>query len=212
MNDQKHMIALITILSTHFWLLNNLHSEYYHYHLKWIPNSTNHNKKKISDRTEIKHGLPKRSSVEPFLFNTDMIDLSYKCKDSNVASYTDDITLYSYATETSKVAVELQAAAIKLCPWFKYNHLKGNSGKYPILLRNKKSKIALIDGLLLAASYQKKLIGAKRDSELKFENHMAELCLKVRKMFNAFCRIPNFVSLEKRRTLMKAELQFICPF
>ena len=52
------------------------------------------------------------------------------------------------------------------------------------------------------------------DSELKFENHIAELCLKVSKKINTLCRISSFMSLEKRRTLIKVfiESQFsYCP-
>ena len=51
-------------------------------------------------------------------------------------------------------------------------------------------------------------------SELKFENHIKELCLKVGKKINALCHISSSMSLEKRRTLMKAfiESQFsYCP-
>ena len=36
-------------------------------------------------------------------------------------------------------------------------------------------------------------------SELKFENHIKELCLKVGKKINALCRISSSMSLEKRR-------------
>ena len=52
------------------------------------------------------------------------------------------------------------------------------------------------------------------DSEFKFENHITEISLKVSKKINAHCRISSFMSLEKRRTLMKAfiESQFnYCP-
>ena len=51
-------------------------------------------------------------------------------------------------------------------------------------------------------------------SELKFENHIKGLCLKVGKKINVLCHIYSSMSLEKRRTLMKAfiESQFnYCP-
>ena len=63
-----------------------------------------------------------------------MIDLYYKCQDSNVASYADDTKPYSCATDIPIVAMELQACATKLFRWFKNNHLKANPGKYHILL------------------------------------------------------------------------------
>ena len=94
------------------------------------------------------------------------------------------------------------------------NNLKANPGKSHILLSTKKPEIVSIDGIPLAASSHEKLVGVTLDSELKFENDITELCLKVSKKLNALCRISSPMSLEKRRTLMKTyiESQFnYCP-
>ena len=48
-----------------------------------------------------------------------MIDLFYQCEDSSVASYADDTTPYSCATDIPSVALELQASAAKLFLWLK---------------------------------------------------------------------------------------------
>ena len=102
------------------------------------------------------------------------------------------------------VALELQASAIKLFRWFKSNHLGANPRKSHILLSSKKPEIDSVDGISLAASSHKKLLAVTIDLELRLENHITELCLKVSKTINALCRISSFVSLGKRRTLMKA--------
>ena len=86
-----------------------------------------------------------------------MIDLFYECKDSSVASYADDKTPYSYATDILSVALELQASATKLFGWFRNNSLKANPGKSHILLSSKKPEIASVDGISLAASFHKKI-------------------------------------------------------
>ena len=57
-------------------------------------------------------GVPQGSVLGPLLFNIDMINLFYECEDSNVASYADDTTLYSCATDITSVALEVQASAI----------------------------------------------------------------------------------------------------
>ena len=69
-----------------------------------------------------------------------------------------------------------------------------------ILLSTNKLEIVSIDGIPLAASSHEKLLGVTIDSELKFENHIKELCLKVGKKNNAVCHISSSMSLEKRRT------------
>ena len=143
-----------------------------------------------------------------------MIYHFYECEDSDVASYADDTTPYSCATDIPSVGFELQASATKLFRWFKSNHLKANPGKFHILLSSLKPKIVSVDIMFLAASSQIKLLGVIIYSELKFENHVTELCLKVSKKINGLCLISSFMSLRKRRTFMKAfiESQFnYCP-
>ena len=156
----------------------------------------------FSDRTDIEFGVPQGSILGPILFNINMIDLFYECEDSIVASYADDTTPYSCATDIPSVALELQASATKLFLWFKNNHLKANPGKSHILLSSKKPEVVSVDGISVAASFHEKLLGVVIDSELKFENHITDKCLKVSKKINTLCRISSFMSLEKRSTLM----------
>ena len=141
------------------------------------------------------------------LFNIDIINLFYECEDSNVASYADDTTPYSCATDIPSLPLEVQASATKLFRWFKNNYLKANPGKSHILLSPNKLEIISIDGFSLAVSSHEKLLGVTIDSELNFKNHIKELCLKVGKKIKALCHISSSMSLEKRRTLMKAFIE-----
>ena len=75
-------------------------------------------------------GVPHDSVLGPLLFNIDIINLFYECKDPNVASYADDTTPYSCATDLPSLPLEVQASATKLFRRFKNNHLKANPGKF----------------------------------------------------------------------------------
>ena len=93
-----------------------------------------------------------------------MTNLFYECEDSNVASYVVDTTPYSCATDTPSLPFGVQASATKLFHWFKNDHLKANPGKSHILLSTNKLEIVSIDGIPLAASSHKKLLGVTIDS------------------------------------------------
>ena len=56
----------------------------------------------------IEYGVPQGSVLDPLLFNIDLIDLFYECKDSNIANYVDDTTPYVCGENIWAVLSELQ--------------------------------------------------------------------------------------------------------
>ena len=57
----------------------------------------------------------------------------------------------------------------------------------------------------LTSSSTEKILGIKTDSILKYDEHVSDLCDKVSTKSNALCRIAGYMSLEKRRILMKTQ-------
>ena len=62
----------------------------------------------LSRRSIIEYGVPQGSVLDPLLFNIDLIDLFYECKDSNIANYVDDTTPYVCGENIRAVLSELQ--------------------------------------------------------------------------------------------------------
>ena len=85
--------------------------------------------------------------------------------------------------------------------FIKNNHLKDNSGKSRVLRSAKKPEIISIDGIPLAASSHEKLLRVTIDSELKFENHITELCLNVSKKRNALLPYIKFHVIRKTQSI-----------
>ena len=143
-----------------------------------------------------------------------MIDLFYECEENDIANYADDTTPYSCGNDISIVISELQTISTKVLDWLGNNHMKANPGKCQLLLGTKSPEVVSIDGIQIKSSTTETLLGITIDSELNYDNHIAAICNKVSRKINALGRIANYVSLEKRRIVMKTfiESQFnYCP-
>ena len=182
----------------------------------YLSNRTQHVKIKTSysDKSTIEYGVPQGSILGPLLFNIDLIDLFFECDDSEIASYADDATPYSCADDIPSVITQLQSKASKLFSWFTNNHMKVNPGKCHILLSTKNAIDVHLEGACITSSSCEKLLGITVDYDLKFDKYISDLRDKVSKKINALCRVKSYMSLEKRRIVVKAfvESQFnYCP-
>ena len=161
-------------------------------------------KTSYSDKSNIEYGVPHGSILGPLLFNIDLIDLFFECDDSEIASYADDTTPYSCADDIP--------TARKFFSWFTNNHMKVNPCKCHILLSTKNAIDVHLEGACITSNSYEKLLGITIDSDLKFDKHVSDLCDKVSKKINALCRVTAYMSLVKRRIVMKTftESQFNC--
>ena len=100
------------------------------------------------------------------------------------------------------VISELQSSAFRLFKWFENNHMKANPGKSHILLSNKKTEKVKINDVVLASRVEENLLDINLDSELKFEKHITDIN-KASHKIHVLSRITSYMSLNKRRLLMK---------
>ena len=85
--------------------------------------------------------------------------------------------------------------------------MKANPGNSHILLSNKKTEKVKIYDVELTSSVEEKLLGITLNSELKFEKRITDICNKVSQKINVLFRITSYMSLNKRRLLMKTFVQ-----
>ena len=178
----------------------------------YLSNRTQHVKMKTSysDKSNIEYRVPQGSILGPLLFNIDLIDLFFECDDSEIASYVDDTIPYSCADGVPRVITQLHSTVSKLFSWFTNNHVKVNQGKFHFLLSTKNAIDVHLEGACITSSSCEKLLGITIDSDLKFDKHISDLCNKISKKINALCRVTDYMSLEKRRIVIKTfvESQF----
>ena len=92
--------------------------------------------------------------------------------------------------------------------------MKANSDKSHLLMSCSGVSNPLIDGFSIDSSIKEVLLGITIDKELKFDDHVNNLCKKACQKLNALARIAPFMNIEKNRIIMKAfiESQFgYCP-
>ena len=84
--------------------------------------------------------------------------------------------------------------------------MKVNPGKCHLLLSTKSPEVVLSMEYKYNLALQK-LLGITTDSELNFDNHLSAICNKGSRKINALGRIANYMSLEKRRIVMKTFIE-----
>ena len=99
---QNHLIALIT----HYYLQNFMDMEYHMHLLTWSfhimrveLNITNC----FSKRSNTDDGVPQGSILGSLFLNINLINIFYKCEDSDTKNYTDDTTAYTSIRDTESV-------------------------------------------------------------------------------------------------------------
>ena len=70
--------------------------------------------------------------------------------------------------------------------------MKVNPGKCHILLSTKNSTDVHLEGACITSSLCEKLLGITEDSDLKFDQHIPDLCNKGSKNINTLCRIRSY--------------------
>ena len=106
----------------------------------------------------------------------------------------------------------LEHDSVLAIEWFHQNYMKLNESKCHLLISGFKHEViwANVGGMKIWESKEEKLLGLNIDRDLTFTSHLSKLCAKAGRKLTAISRIAKFLSLEKRRILIKSffESQF----
>ena len=153
---------------------------------------------------EILFGVPQGSILGPLLFNIHMCDLFFAVKSIDIASYADDTTPYVSLEDTDLIIEKLEVKTNEILQWFDENAMKANADKCHLLITTNEEKHISIGGQKIQNSKSEKLLGVTIDNKLSFTEHVRKICDKASQKLNALARLSSFMSLEKRRLIMKA--------
>ena len=118
-------------------------------------------------------------------------------EDLDIASYA-DTTTYSVNNKKESVISALETSSSLLIGWFNNNFMKANSDKSNLKMSCAEETTAMIDGLLIDSSKTEVLLGITIDHELKFENHVNNLCKKASLKLNALASVAPFMNVSKK--------------
>ena len=163
----------------------------------------------------IKYGVPQGSILGPLLFNIFLNDIFFFIQDINIANFADDNTSYGTSKTLEHLLKTLESETNILLDWFKTNQMKPNEGKCHLFVINNSDNVtAKVGNKTLIGRKTVDLLGIKIDNELRFTEHVTELCKKGNQKFHALARISNYLDQYKLKILMKTFItsQFnYCP-
>ena len=122
----------------------------------------------------------------------------------DIASFADDNTPYIGCTDTVSVINKLETVSTNIFKWYEQNAMKVNAEKCLVLLTDAKSHKAKIGSVVIKTTNTEKLLGVTIDGKLSFQEHINGMCTKASQKLNALSRLSSYMSLEKRRVIMKA--------
>ena len=160
----------------------------------------------VSSWTELLHGVPQGSVLGPLLFNIYINDLFFIIEQTDICNYADDNTLNACDMSLYELVRRLERDSLLAIEWFQNNYMKLNEDKCHLLISGFKHEIiwANIGTNKVWESNEEKLLGLNIDRQLTFTSYISKICTKAGQKLAAVSRIPKFMSLEKRRILIKA--------
>ena len=154
----------------------------------------------------MKYGVP-QGFLGPLLFNIHLWDLFYFLEEIDIANYADDTTVYTVKENKESVMNALETSWLLLFKWFNINFMKANSGKSYLLLICGEPSAVVIDGFTIDSNIKEVLLGITIDKNLKFDDHVNNLCKKACQKVNALSRIAPYMNVSKRWIIMKAFIE-----
>ena len=160
----------------------------------------------FSSWLELKYGVPQGSILGPLLFNIFINDMFYFIRDTKIANYADDNTLYTVKDNIADLLKTLESETSLILNWFRMNEMKPNNDKCHLLVCNQDQLSVKLGNENIKTDAYVELLGVIIDKNLNFTDHVSELCKKGNQKFHALARISEYLDEDKLKSFIQSQL------
>ena len=163
---------------------------------------------KFSEWKRITKGVPQGSVLGPLLFNIFINDICLSLDQSKLCNYADDNTIWIEGTDKEGITIKLEQEMNLINQWFEDNAMQLNGDKCKLMMISTKpnnvEKCSVnVNRQIIKEEDKVKLLGVTIDNQLKFDDHIKNMCKEAGKKINALARIAPYLNEDKRKLLMK---------
>ena len=145
-------------------------------------------------------------------FNMYINGLFYFLK-CDICNFADDITSYVCNSSLEYVLEKLQEHSALNMEWFEINEMKTDARKCHLFISG--NKLVKIGDDMIWENRTVKLLGITIDNELKFDEHLTNICIKTNIKLTVLTRIRKYLDFNKKvrllfKSFFKSHLKY-CP-
>ena len=172
----------------------------------------------VSDKENIKCGVPQGSLLGPLLFSLYVNDMPSIIKHSEMSLYADDTCLFCSAKKPEDVVKRINEDLVSVSEWLMENRLfvnkkkcefmfLGSSSRLKKIERNDKAMNVLIDNVVIQRTNTCKYLGVMIDETLQWNAHIEYIHKKVAKYVYLLKRVRDMIDQRTSLLFYKSIIQ-----